>query len=179
MLWGRVRPTTSSNLRFSTSTSGRLRARTASRRNAAFRAFDSIIVNLARGCAIFNGMAGEPPPDPTSNHLRAVSATYGAAANGSISNRSNVSSVGRRNGRAVRLILAFHFASRRKYASSWVCASAVTDTPAFSARTDSRSRNSLDVTQRGGRHKPTGRRPPPASLPVSAARGRAYPAGSV
>lgn len=158
MRWGRTRSTTSSNLWLSTSVSRRSRARTASRRNAAFRAFDSIIVNLARGCAIFIGMAGEPPPDPTSSHRRAESATYSAAANGSMSNRSNVSSLGRRKGRAVRLTFAFHRVSSLKYTSSRDCASAVIDTPAFPARADKRPRNSLEVTERGGRHKPTGRR---------------------
>ena len=161
-LRGRVCRTTSSNLRFSTLASGSSRTRTASRRKAAFRVFDSIMVSLARGCAIFNGMAGEPPPDPTSNHTRAESATCLPAATGSISSRSNVSSVGLSKGSAVRLILAFHFASNRKYASSWACPSAVIDTPALPARTDNRSRNSCEVTEGAGRHTLTGRQPRPA-----------------
>ena len=38
----------------------------ASRRNADFLAFASTIVSLRRGITSLNGIAGEPPPDPTS-----------------------------------------------------------------------------------------------------------------
>ena len=51
-----------------TSVSVRQRSRAASRRNAAFRSRASTIVNINWGRTIFNGIAGEPPPEPKSIH---------------------------------------------------------------------------------------------------------------
>ena len=44
--------------------------------------FDSIIVNLSAGRAILSGIAGEPPPEPKSNHTLGASGTWCAAASG-------------------------------------------------------------------------------------------------
>jgi len=88
--------------------------RTASRRNAPLRSFDSIIVNRSAGRAILSGIAGDPPPDPKSNQTPGmwVGICF-AAQSGSTKSRSNVSSVGGSSGSAVRLIVAFHCASSR------------------------------------------------------------------
>ena len=76
----------------------------ASRRNAAFRAFTSTIVRLDPGTASFMGMAGEPPPDPTSITATAEPGKFFAAANGSSKSLSIASSA---SSRAVRLIFRF------------------------------------------------------------------------
>jgi 5-methyltetrahydropteroyltriglutamate--homocysteine methyltransferase len=88
-------------------------ARIASRRKAAFRVFDSTSVSESDGRISFNGSAGDPPPEPRSNQVPGRSGTSSAARSGSMNSLSNVESVGGCKGRAVRLILTFHFASRR------------------------------------------------------------------
>ena len=65
----------------------------------------------APGCTIFIGIAGEPPPDPRSNHAgRAVSGEHSrrSRTSGSTNRRSKASSEAASSGSAVRLIFAFH-----------------------------------------------------------------------
>ena len=94
--------------------------RTASRRKALFRSFDSTIVSLSAGR---EQSSAESPairrqsPGRTTRSECEVGICFDAAS-GSTRRRSNVSSVGGSSGSAVRLILAFHCASSRKYASS-------------------------------------------------------------
>ena len=85
--------TRSWNLPAITLTSGSSRLRTTSRKNAAFLARASTMVSRARGLAIFIGIAGEPPPEPMSNHVRLPSGTCSAATSGSTSKRSTASSL--------------------------------------------------------------------------------------
>jgi len=106
---------TTSKRSVSTAASNKPRARIASRRKALFRSFDSIIVNRSALRAILSGIAGDPPPDPRSTQPPGVwVGICRAAANGSTSSRSKVSSVGASSGSAVRLILAFHCVRSRK-----------------------------------------------------------------
>jgi len=60
------------------------------------------------------GVAGDPPPDPTSTQGVHESSTLFAAARGSMNSRSKVSSVGSSSGSAVRFTFAFQRASRRR-----------------------------------------------------------------
>jgi hypothetical protein len=98
---------------FATSAPGSFSARITSRRNAAFRVFDSTNVNQSDGRTIFSGSAGDPPPEPKSNQVPGTSGMSSAASSGSMNSRSNVAAVGACKGRAVRLILTFHCASKR------------------------------------------------------------------
>ena len=103
-----------SNRSFTTTASSSRSARIASRRKAAFLALDSTIVSLADGCTILNGMAGEPPPEPTSNHVTGeVDRESGRGER--LDEQAIERFVGRRiSGRAVRLIFSFHCCRSRK-----------------------------------------------------------------
>ena len=141
-------PLPSASIRaFSTAVSCSVSVRTASRRKAAFRTFDSTIVSFSFGRTTFSGIAGDPLPEPRSSQTPGSFDKYRAAANGSTNSRSNVSSVGGRIGNAVRLIFTFHRSSRTKYASSASAVSGTTATFDRRARRISRSRKSRDVTQ--------------------------------
>jgi hypothetical protein len=124
-----------SNRAFSTCADWRPRSRIASRRNAAFFDLASTIVSSNRGWHSLIGMAGDPPPDPRSNHRAVSSDNLDAIAIGSIIKRSIVSVESGSSGRAVRLIRTFH----RRRSSTHRCSASMTErsgrrSPARSAR---------------------------------------------
>ena len=83
----------------------------ASRRNADFLVFDSTIVRVSFGLTSLIGMAGEPPPEPTSRNLSPPSGITLVAINGSMINLVSDESVSTRE---VRLILVFQRAKSVK-----------------------------------------------------------------
>jgi len=111
--WRSGRASSSSNLAVTTSASFRPRVRTASRKNTDFRVFASTMRRRARGTASTKGIAGEPPPLPTSSIRATCAGTYRAATIGSISRRSTASGDTSDSFKPVRLIFAFQVASRR------------------------------------------------------------------
>ena len=103
------RAKSSSTRAVSTRASSRLSCLIASRRKADFLVFASTMVSWRLGNASFSGIAGEPPPEPTSISARAPTATCRAASRGSSSSRSIDSSGSASD---VRLILRFHRLSK-------------------------------------------------------------------
>jgi len=108
---GRAR--SSSNRAVATSVSFRPSARTASRRNTDLRVLDSTISSRTFGMASASGIAGDPPPLPTSSMHDVRGETYFAATTGSISKRSSASGEISDSLRPVRLIFVFQVARSR------------------------------------------------------------------
>ena len=124
----------SSTRRASTVTSDKSRSRATSRRNAAFRLFDSTRTSRHPGTANFRGIAGEPPPDPMSMTVRSSARISATATRGSTTNRSTAKSLGGATGSEVRLIVRFHLARSPKYRAIWAAKASDADTPARAAR---------------------------------------------
>ena len=92
----------------STRTSSRPSCRTTSRRNAAFRVFDSTITSRSPGDATRRGIAGEPPPDPTSSR----SPDEGRNRDATSGSMTSLSSASSSSPSAVRLTVRFQWRRR-------------------------------------------------------------------